>query len=101
MQNFRYVHCLLVHPFGRPFILLLDLVLMTNQMKVNTSRGIVTHAIFLWEEDTESSPTTTHIAKTTYIVIHFIPPFYTFHHLILFVLKFYFGAFFMHHLFVI
>ena len=53
MQNFRSVHCLLVHPFGRPFILLLDLVLMTNQMKVNTSRGIVTQAIFLWEEDTE------------------------------------------------
>ena len=53
MQNFWSVHCLLVHPFGRPFILLLDLVLMTNQMKVNTSRGIVTQAIFLWEEDTE------------------------------------------------
>ena len=46
MQNFRSVHCLFVHPFGRPFILLLDFVLMTNQMKVITSRGIVTQAIF-------------------------------------------------------
>ena len=47
------VHCLIVHPFGCTFNLLLDFVLKTNQMKFNTSRGIFTQAIFPWEEDTE------------------------------------------------
>ena len=50
---FYIVHCLIVHPFGCPFNLLLDCVLMTTQMKVNTSRDIFPQANFPWEEVTE------------------------------------------------